>query len=92
MVSGCPFLIQVTVVAGEPVEIQVTVEDMNPRVTDVMLGGAGEEHSAINSATVIQWNPSNVDTIGTTHACLEYRGRRTSGDTDQGRGHGTAGG
>ena len=23
---------------------------------------------------VVQWNPSNVDTIGTTHACLEYGG------------------
>ena len=45
MVSGCPFLIQVTVVAGEPVEIQVTLEDMNPWVTDVMLGGAEEEHN-----------------------------------------------
>ena len=75
MVSGCPFLIQVTLVAGEPVEIQVTLEGMLlPRVTDVILGGTGEEHSVINSATVIQWNPSNVDTIGTTHACLEYRG------------------
>ena len=35
MVSGCPSFIQVTVVAGEPVEIQVRVEDMvswvNPR-------------------------------------------------------------
>ena len=44
MVSGCPFLIQVTLVAGEPVEIQVRVEDMDPRVTDVMLGVAGEEY------------------------------------------------
>ena len=30
MVSGCPSLIQVAVVAGEPVEIQVKVEDMEP--------------------------------------------------------------
>ena len=32
MVSGCPSLIQVTVVAGEPVEIQVKVEDVGPWV------------------------------------------------------------
>ena len=48
MVSGCPFLIQVTLVAGEPVEIQVTLEDMLPRVTDVILGGTGEEHNTIS--------------------------------------------
>ena len=48
MVSGCPFLIQVTLVAGEPVEVQIKVEDMNPRVTDVIVGGAGEEHNAIS--------------------------------------------
>ena len=46
MVSGCPFLIQVTLVAGEPVETQVTLGDVNP-LTDVMLGGAGEEHNTI---------------------------------------------
>ena len=46
MVSGCPFLLQVTLVAGEPVEIQVTLGDMDP-LTDVMLGGAGEEHNTI---------------------------------------------
>ena len=42
MVSGCPSLIQVTLVAGEPVEIQVKVEDMEPYVSlrCVMLGGA----------------------------------------------------
>ena len=28
MVSGCPSLIQVTVVAGEPVETQVRLDDM----------------------------------------------------------------
>ena len=28
MVSGCPSLIQVTVVAGEPVETQVMLDDM----------------------------------------------------------------
>ena len=27
---------------------------------------------------VIQWNPSNVDTIGDTVACSEYRGLRIS--------------
>ena len=45
MVSGCPSLIQVTVVAGEAVEIQVKVEDVGPWVNSrcVMLGGAGEE-------------------------------------------------
>ena len=44
MVNGCPSLIQVTLVAGEPVEIQAKVEDVgswvNPRW--VMLGGAGK--------------------------------------------------
>ena len=30
MVSGSPSLIQVTVVAGEPVEVQVRVEDEDP--------------------------------------------------------------
>ena len=51
MVSGCPSFIQVTVVAGEPVEIQVRVEDMgswvNPSCT--MLGGA--EKNTIHSVT-----------------------------------------
>ena len=44
MVSGCPSLIQVTVVAGEPVEIQVRVDDMHPWVNPrcVILGGSGE--------------------------------------------------
>ena len=62
MVSGCPFLIQVTLVAGEPVEIQVTLEDMASRVTDMILGGTGEEHNIIYSyrykhppATTVAW-------------------------------------
>ena len=44
MVSGCPSLLQVTVVAGEPVEIQVRVDDMCPWVNPrcVILGGSGE--------------------------------------------------
>ena len=46
MVSGCPFLIQVTLVAGEPVEIQVRLDDTGPWVNPrcVMLGGAREEY------------------------------------------------
>ena len=32
MISGSPSLIQVTVVAGEPVEVQVRVEDEDPGV------------------------------------------------------------
>ena len=32
MVSGCPSLIQVTVVAGEPVDVQVRMEDKDPSV------------------------------------------------------------
>ena len=46
MVSGCPSLIQVTVVAGEPVEMQVRLDDMDPWVNPrcVMLGGAGKEY------------------------------------------------
>ena len=62
MVSGCPFLIQVTVVAGEPVEIQVTLEDMGSWVTDVIPGGTGEEHNIVYSyyykhppATTVAW-------------------------------------
>ena len=45
MVSGCPSQTQVTVVAGEPVEIQVRVDDMYPWVNPrcVILGGSGEE-------------------------------------------------
>ena len=45
MVSGCSFLIQVTVVAGEPVEIQVKVDDIGSWVNSrcVMLGRAGTE-------------------------------------------------
>ena len=30
MVSGCPSLIQVTFVAGEPVEMQVRLDDIGP--------------------------------------------------------------
>ena len=43
MVSGHPFLVQVTVVAGEPVEIQVRVEDEREvcEVNVTILGGAG---------------------------------------------------
>ena len=45
MVSGCPSLIQETVVAGEPVEIQVRADDMDSWVNlrFVMLGGAVRE-------------------------------------------------
>ena len=45
MVRGCPSLVQVTLVAGEPVEVQVRVEDENPGVNTklVMLGAAGEK-------------------------------------------------
>ena len=42
-VSGCPFLVQETVVAGEPVEVQVRVEDES-EVNATMLGGAGRRN------------------------------------------------
>ena len=43
MVSSCPFIVQVTVVAGEPVEVQVKVENDLEfcKVSAVILGGAG---------------------------------------------------
>ena len=43
MVTGCPFLVQETVVAGEPVEVQVRAEDESEdsEVNDTILGGAG---------------------------------------------------
>ena len=43
MISGRPFLVQETVVAGEPVEVQIRVEDEfeDSEVNDTMLGGAG---------------------------------------------------
>ena len=46
MVTGCPFLLQVTVVAGEPVEVQVRLEDELEacEVNAVTLGGAGRRH------------------------------------------------
>ena len=42
MVSGCPSLIQVTLVAGEPVDVQVRKEDEDPSVNVklVICGGA----------------------------------------------------
>ena len=45
MVRGCPFLVQVTVVAGEPVEVQVRVEDELEvcEVNATISGGAGGE-------------------------------------------------
>ena len=61
MVSGCPFLLQVTLVAGEPVETQVTSGDMDP-LTDVMLGGAGEEHNTIAmKMSSISWSALEVN-------------------------------
>ena len=43
--------------AGEPVEIQVMLEDMSPWVNPrfVILGGAGEEHHT-NSKTLLTLN------------------------------------
>ena len=54
MVSGCPSLIQVTLVAGEPVEIQVRVDDICPWVNPrcVILGGSGRE---LYSKVSINW-------------------------------------
>ena len=42
-----PSLVKVTVVATEPVEVQVRVEDMDPGVNVrlVMLGAAGEKYT-----------------------------------------------
>ena len=46
MVNGCPFLVQETVVAGEPVEVQVRVEDDSEgsEVNATMLGRAAREN------------------------------------------------
>ena len=54
MVNGCPFLVQVTVVAGEPVVVQFRVdnEDEDSAVNDTTLGTAGE----IYKLAVIQYN------------------------------------
>ena len=43
MVTGCPSLVQVTVVAGEPVVVQVRAvcELMDSEVNATALGGAG---------------------------------------------------
>ncbi len=40
MTSGEPSFIHVTVVAGEPVEVQVSVNESGSKVRLVMLGGA----------------------------------------------------
>lgn len=45
MVSNCPSLLQVTEVAGEPVEVQVRVKDeldVSRKVIDAILGRAEE--------------------------------------------------
>ena len=45
MVSGCPSLIQVTLVAGEPLEVQINVEDEDPGMNIKhfgIFGGAGD--------------------------------------------------
>ena len=42
MVNGCPFLVQVTVVAGDPVEMQAN-ELEDAKVKFVMVGGTGGE-------------------------------------------------
>ena len=51
MVSGSPSLLQVTVVAGEPVEVQVRLEDEDPGVNArlEMLGGAEREKKSKTS-------------------------------------------
>ncbi len=40
MTSGEPSFVHVTVVAGEPVEVQVSVNESGSKVRLVMLGGA----------------------------------------------------
>ena len=49
--SGSPSLIQVTLVAGESVEVQVRVDNGSPGVNTklVILGGAGEKMNSLNS-------------------------------------------
>ena len=44
MVSGCPFLVQVTLVAGESVVVQFRVDDESEdsAVNDITLGATGE--------------------------------------------------
>ena len=48
MISGCPFLVQETLVAGEPVEVQVRVEDESEdsEVNNTILVGAGRRNTA----------------------------------------------
>ena len=55
MVTGCPFLLQVTVVAGEPVEVQVRVEDGFEacEVNAIIVGGAGRKHHSLNEESWI---------------------------------------
>ena len=52
MVSGCPSLIQVTLVAGEPVEMQVRLEDVFPgeNIKLVILGFAAWESFEISKS------------------------------------------
>ena len=45
MISGRPSLIQVTVVAGEPLEVQVRLEDVDPEVNSRSIIVGGTERS-----------------------------------------------
>ena len=56
MVSGCPSLIQVTLVAGEAVEMQVRLDELDPWVNPrwAMLGGAGKDSILISWLLFIQ--------------------------------------
>ena len=60
MVSGCPSLIQVTVVAGEPAEMQVRLDDSGPWVNPkrVMLGGAAMKHH-----TPSNYSQTNISSV-----------------------------
>ena len=63
MVRGCPFLVQVTVVAGEPVEVQVRVEDKLEvcEVNVTILGGAGGKILHIAMQVRLQKGHSPID-------------------------------
>ena len=63
MVTGCPFLLQVTVVAGEAVEVHVRTQDEleGCEVNDVILGGAVGRRLGWNIDNIIYgWNYQTV--------------------------------
>ena len=68
MVSGCPFLVQVTVVAMEPVDSQVRVVDefKVPDDNATTLGGAGRRQDMITAL------PSRIEGTALYVVCCIY--------------------